>query len=676
MSEELEAILAELNRGGSDAPSVNFSERPKGFLCLNMIVKNESRIIERLLGSVLGIIDTYCICDTGSTDDTIEKIRTFMSKAGKPGVVFSEPFRNFGYNRTLALERAAEWGTYALLLDADMKLVIAEDFDKSALVLNGYSIIQKSGNLEYSNTRIVKTGIGVRCRGPTHEYYDFPSGPTGKLTTLWIEDIGDGGAKSDKFERDVRLLLEGIKEEPRNERYYFYLANSYKDLGKTQDAIETYKKRVELGGWVEEVFYACYEIGNMYARLKDMGSAIFWWLEAYNRRPCRAESLYEIIKYYRIEGKHHAANLFLKLARSIPYPNEDLLFIKSDIYNYLLDYEQSILAFYTKESVDHYKYLDLLGKNYMRDNVLSNYKFYVKHIASLGTVTDFSDKVEKTIGGCTDNFTSSSPCIIPWNDGYMMNIRYVNYTINSGGGYEFKHDDGKIRTLNKTVWLNRDLVVQKEHWLDAVHDETLRYQGIEDIKIFGHLDSLLCLGTCEHPITRKITMGFANYTVSERALVPAVKVSPYGRDCEKNWCYFHTASSELRILYEWSPLTVLSTDLEVLTKKTNVPAFFRDIRGSSNGCLVASEIWFLCHMVQYCTPRYYYHIIIVLDSTTLEYKRHSILFKFHEDCIEYALGLVVDAEQLLISYSRMDRTSAVLRLPRAVVERELFCVKN
>jgi hypothetical protein len=248
----------------------------------------------------------------------------------------------------------------------------------------------------------------------------------------------------------------------------------------------------------------------------------------------------------------------------------------------------------------------------------------------------------------------------------------VNYTINSGGGYEFKHDDGKIRTLNKTVWLNRDLVVQKEHWLDAVHDETLRYQGIEDIKIFGHLDTLLCLGTCEHPITRKITMGFANYTVSERALVPSVKVSPFGRDCEKNWCYFHTASSELRILYEWSPLTVLSTDLEVLTKKTNVPAFFRDIRGSSNGCLVASEIWFLCHMVQYCTPRYYYHIIIVLDSTTLEYKRHSILFKFHEDCIEYALGLVVDAEQLLISYSRMDRTSAVMILDREVMEKELF----
>ena len=41
---------------------------------------------------------------------------------------------------------------------------------------------------------------------------------------LFIRDIGDGGAKHDKFERDIRLLLDGIKEEPNNVRYYFYLA--------------------------------------------------------------------------------------------------------------------------------------------------------------------------------------------------------------------------------------------------------------------------------------------------------------------------------------------------------------------------------------------------------------------------------------------------------------------
>ena len=47
-------------------------------LALNMIVKNEGKIIERLLTSVLPIVDTYCICDTGSTDNTKEIIKNFF----------------------------------------------------------------------------------------------------------------------------------------------------------------------------------------------------------------------------------------------------------------------------------------------------------------------------------------------------------------------------------------------------------------------------------------------------------------------------------------------------------------------------------------------------------------------------------------------------------------------
>ena len=48
-------------------------------ICLNMIVKNESKIITRLFDSVIDIIDTYVICDTGSTDDTIHIINSYFN---------------------------------------------------------------------------------------------------------------------------------------------------------------------------------------------------------------------------------------------------------------------------------------------------------------------------------------------------------------------------------------------------------------------------------------------------------------------------------------------------------------------------------------------------------------------------------------------------------------------
>ena len=230
----------------------------KPFLCLNMIVKNESKIIKRLFDCVLPIIDSYCICDTGSSDNTVSIITDYFKSKQIPGEVFTVPFKDFGYNRTVALERAEKWGVYALLLDADMLLEIGTNFNKKSLTLDVYQIKQKNSYLDYYNTRIVKTGKGIKCVGVTHEYYDVPSMcSSGTLNTLEINDIGDGGAKSDKFDRDIRLLKKGLMDEPNNVRYHFYLANSYKDhpSGKYADkAIKWYKKRINLGGWDEELF--------------------------------------------------------------------------------------------------------------------------------------------------------------------------------------------------------------------------------------------------------------------------------------------------------------------------------------------------------------------------------------------------------------------------------------
>jgi len=54
-------------------------------ICLNMIVKSESAVIERCLASVRNHIDAWVIVDTGSTDDTKDKIR--KSLAGIPGAL-------------------------------------------------------------------------------------------------------------------------------------------------------------------------------------------------------------------------------------------------------------------------------------------------------------------------------------------------------------------------------------------------------------------------------------------------------------------------------------------------------------------------------------------------------------------------------------------------------------
>ena len=230
-------------------------------LCLNMIVKNESKIIIRLLESVSSIIDCYCICDTGSTDNTIELIQDFFKGKGISGKIVEEPFKNFAYNRTFALKSCSGMSDYALLMDADMILEV-RDFDKSRLSeADSFCLLQGNDSFYYQNMRIVKNNGNFKYLGVTHEHVSTPPNNHNiniKKNELFIRDVGDGGSKADKFERDIRLLLDGLKEEPNNVRYHFYLANSYKDSGHFSEAIDYYKKRLALGDWEQEVWYSYY----------------------------------------------------------------------------------------------------------------------------------------------------------------------------------------------------------------------------------------------------------------------------------------------------------------------------------------------------------------------------------------------------------------------------------
>ena len=669
-------------------------------LCLNMIVKNESAIIERLLETVRPIIDAYCICDTGSTDNTVEIIKSYMEKHNIPGEVCVEPFKNFGYNRTFALRRADAWGDYVILLDADMKLRIEPEFNKDDLKFDGYRIMQKSGSLEYYNTRFIKTGIGATCVGATHEYYNFPSGcKVEELKTIWIDDIGDGGCKADKFERDIRLLTESLKEDPNNDRTNFYLANSYKNFGNREKAIEHYKKRIEIGGWKEEVFQSYYEIGNCYKDEGKWPEAIHWYLLGYNYLPTRAESIYEVIKFYRENGKNRIGYLLCQEAVKIPYPVDDVLFIRADIYNYKMYYEYSILAYYTGGPIDQYKMLELIGHNDTRGSSLSNFKFYAKCITIQegAKVHNFTKpNPELVYNGKAESFFSSTPSLIPFKkefasevegvpprvSKYLMNVRYVNYQIAPNGSYILS-ETGKITTLQKAVFLDENLNEIHSYMIDKVDPKFMkrRYNGVEDVKVFApsvfddeegeNAKKIIFIGTVENPSTGVLTLGGGLYPSStDDPINPFAYASPHGRACEKNWAIFESEQQFLYTVYEWSPLTIYeymphNPCHRLIKMDEKVPKFFKDLRGSSNGCSVPSlgEVWFVCHFVEYSMPRHYYHIVVVLDAKTMSYKRHSKGFKFEGTKIEFSLGIVVEVdERILITYSNNDSTAKIVEM--------------
>ena len=322
--------------------------KTKNSIVLNMIVKNEAKIIERCINSVYDLIDSWCIVDTGSTDGTQELIKKLLKD--KPGELLEKPWVNFGYNRNEALQHARKWGDWILLTDADMVLV-NEGFDKSKMdrKVEAYDIIQVNHGTSYYNFRILNTEKEWKCIGVTHEYYDCEGGlkVRDQIKTLWFNDISDGGSKDDKFERDIRLLTQGLKDEPWNSRYMFYLAQSYRDTQQWDESIHWYQKRIDMGGWDEEVWYSQYMVGwCMIHRGDDWYSFMPEIMKAWTMRPWRCEPIWILGVEARKRNMLPQAYALSKAAAQIPFPDKDLLFIANPAYEFIALDEFAANAFH------------------------------------------------------------------------------------------------------------------------------------------------------------------------------------------------------------------------------------------------------------------------------------------------------------------------------------------
>jgi len=658
-------------------------------LCLNMIVKNESKIITRLLDSVCNIIDCYCICDTGSTDNTVDIITSYFESKNITGKIVFEPFKDFAHNRNVSFQNCLGMSDYVIFLDADMVLKV-NSFNKSDLsTADTFSILQGTEDFLYYNMRIVRNNENYGYSGVTHEYINTPDDNRNinlEKNQLFIHDIGDGGAKSDKSERDIALLTKGLEEEPTNVRYHFYLANTYFDSGKNEEAIEFYKKRIELGGWHQEVWYSYYRIGQAYKRLGKMSDAIFVWLEGYNFFQDRIENLFEIVSYYRDAGKCKLALIFYNLAKNILNKRlkwEDYLFLQNDVYTYKLEYEYSIIANYIDVKIINDQIITILNHcndQHIINNLLSNMKFY-KDILPAKKNIHFGFSFNHLINDKYFHFNSSSSCIIPDKNksGYLLNVRNVNYKIDSGGYY---NDYGNhITTINKFFKLTKDFKVVYERLIDMEYEDR-QYIGIEDVRIFRNLeeqaeepsddDDIIFIGTGYHK-NDKIGIVTGRYApMDENNCLKPIEIKPtfINSDCEKNWVYVDVNNS-LQVVYKWFPLTLCAINEEAgqlnQVRTVEMPRIFNHVRGSTNGFNYNNEIWFVGHIVSYEQPRHYYHIFSVFDEN-MKLLRYSAPFKFDTECIEYCLGLIVEDDRVICTYSSWDRTTNIAIYDKDYIE--------
>jgi glycosyltransferase involved in cell wall biosynthesis len=645
-------------------------------LAWNAIVKNESARIERCVRSLLPHVDCGIVVDTGSTDNTEHLIAQLFQEANKPVEIFNAPFVSFDQARNEALRRAREsslpWD-YLLLVDADMELRVTDSgWTKQINGGPSYDMRQTVGGLSYFNRRLVSRSATGWYQGVTHEFLDVPTSGCVNHGAYFI-DYADGSNRPEKFKRDIELLKNALMTEDRLglvQRYTFYLAQSYFDSRDWEKAAKWYKKRVELGGWDEEVWNAQVHYAHCLDNLGDTAGFVWGLLTAYGMRPKRAESLYDLAKWARDRGMNHVSLLFSETGRTIPYP-DDQLFVNDYAYRTGLREEYAICAFYDGPRrergavVSNDLALDRQGTPQSREQARANLYWYLKplaeHLASFQpSRLPFPDY---------DGYVPMNPSVINHNGKPLVLVRTVNYVVTEEGRYAIRSPDGSDSGQYWPISTRNYLVALDEHGCtERVMDIRLptnlpepQYQmvrGFEDSRLFewrGELCSLSTVrelspeGWCEQVIAPiDVELRTASYGNSWKAIRPKHRAN------EKNWMPW-VRGDDLQFVYRLGTLVNISGEVTVLNEP---PVDCGHISGGSQVVQIETNV-FLCivheaRAIPGSGLRFYQHRFarLAADGRLVGLSRPFILDGRQ---LEFAAGMARFDNQLMISYGVRDR---------------------
>jgi glycosyltransferase involved in cell wall biosynthesis len=646
---------------------------PSMTLCLTMIVRNEAATLARCLASAKHLIDCWIIIDTGSTDETMTIVMRELSHL--PGDLYSRPWVNFGHNRTESLTLTREWlsknnydlnATWCLMLDADHELE-NHGFVASELTHDSYLVDQHDQQVTYSNARLLRASIAWRSEGVTHEYWTGP-GNRERLPSLSIHDHNDGGSRGDKFVRDERLLRHGLIDEPNNERYMFYLAQTCESLGKADEAIEWYRKRTKAGGFEEERWMAQLRLGRILLNQNE-AAGVRELLVAFDERPLRAEPLYTLARYYRDRGKNQLAHLFAKRAQVIPKSN-DALFVEHPVYERGISEELSIVSYYAGDMKTGILACESLLVNAPEQDELveSNLAFYAQPLAGEHG-TYYVPEELRTFDGTLYNCSNPSIC-----DDVVL-VRLVNYDQQHGRWYVSRDGDGRIRTRN-AISRNGELFTIIDESILRDWNQDSRILGLEDIRLVAFEGRLHFTATCcQVPHAGgnpQVVLGRLSKDLrSVDHLVPIDYVGRRG--VEKNWLLW-PHEDKLRCVYSFSPFTWWTQRLDGSVENVHVGqpwSYAGRLRGSVPAVPIDSgRTLFITHDVAHRESyNVYMHRFVVVSGVTNGTSRIRISapFLLEHSGIEYACGATAVADDLVISYGYEDREAHWLRIARPFV---------
>lgn len=667
-------------------------------LCALVIFKNEKQIITRCLNSLL-FCDCFALCDTGSTDGTLELIQDWINNLPRDKTAKSLNFTwitddgesDYGANRTKGYELAKSWMStiikpdqklWYVLADADFEYQVNDwttdslpDDHTAGVIYQG----KKPGDWYY-NVRLLNAKYDWECLEPTHEYWQVKNRDMKNFIVdpnkLWIKDHNDGSNRSNKHERDIRILKHKLTKVPDNERSWFYLAMTYYYQDIDRDAcLKACLQRVKLQGFYLERWQCLIYIGDVYKKLNNIEECITYWSRAKLLAPDRAESFCRLGILFCEQKQYKLAEIELINAKKCPLP-DDGWFIDNPCYNYRIDCWLAITYYYQNKKPEGFKLNDriLFVPGIGSDEFAmgsSNMQYFIQPLTK---VRYLNLALPEPVWG----YNPTNPSIITTETGFLINIRAVNYYIKEDRSYSYP---GYIHTRNFLCHMTRDFKLNKYEEIIAATPYTDKgathtVKGLEDVRIFMTSKGLRALCTSwnyhdgDNPQQCLLNLDEPNKTTVTH--IP----SPNNRVCEKNWMPF-TENDKMLAVYEPSAIIDLETN-KITNGKPN--GIHMDRWRGSGGPISFTHKNKPCYLMvthefaMVNGKRQYWHRFIIMNT---KYKviGFTLPFYFWHLGIEIVVGLAIKDEHIYITFGKNDVSAyvadiAVADLPEFISPKE------
>lgn len=446
---------------------------------------------------------------------------------------------------------------------------------------------------------------------------------------------------------NIETLLEQLKQDPDNEKIIFDIAQLYKEAENYDEAIIWYQKRIDKKKKDrDEEWLSKFMLGKCYAIKKNWPAAQQYYLEAYESNQSRAEPLYEIAKYYRIEGKNFLAYLFASLGK---------INSSQEISNNL-DEEISIVAYYTPFKYQGFEALDRLLLNKKTSETTKkrgylNSLFYVENLenAEFKSLAISLPRIDDNL-----EYKAMNPSIISTDFGYLLICRTVNFIRSS-----FKTIDGSklLNTKNILVYYDKNFNVLNQY---EIVENTNRQKfphwwvsGLEDCRIFKWESDywFTCTIWDSNPKgIHKISLCHLSNT-PEKDEIKVDKVIPLTTENklwpEKNWLPF-IINNQLNLIYWFDPFLVYKPNIETgiceIVKKYQPKSDFSKFRGSAAPIKFDDGYLMMVHEVITKNRKFFYTHRFLYLNNDFEVTKVSKPFTFKHNGIEFCCAMTVDHE--------------------------------